>query len=531
MITVHGGLEEISAGWDALAQECGAPPFERPGWFRRGRRRSGPGKPWVVVNRSNGETVAVLRSFAPAMGSARRRTSTHRASVCSPRTSAARELAAWVFERRPRSVTLEYVDPGHFGSRELEAAAASRGYRVLTTTYERSPFLVIDGTWEDYERGLSGRVRRDLDRRLRRLEEMGPVRLDVSDGTSGRAELLAEGFRLEPSGWKAARGTAVTSRENTRRFYEELAVWASENGWLRLSFLRVGEQAVAFQYGFEAGGTYYFLKGGYDPEYRRFAPGKLLLRALLERAFATGLRSFDFLGADDPFKLEWSETAYDLKLVQAFSRSPLGGGRMGCLCVRPSPGPAPPLPDRTAAFGLAAPGDEIRVDESCSLMCVGEDDGRTAAAWRADDDERAVVAAAEEQPGAPGVVVGGHDEELRPPARSGEPGDHPGLASGGEGVGSEADHLEVRRLARADGICCPALAAPAHRDDQRVGELLVEKGLCALEPLTVAAGPENDDCVCRLRRVSTRPQVDLEARDPDDRKCGQNDRHGRKQAA
>ncbi len=325
MITVHGGLEEISAGWDVLAQECGAPPFERPGWFRLWSAAFGSGTPWVVVNRSNGETVAVLPLVRSRNG-LRSATNEHtpRFGLLAKDESAARELAAWVFERRPRSVTLEYVDPGHFGSRELEAAAASRGYRVLTTTYERSPFLVIDGTWEDYERGLSGRVRRDLDRRLRRLEEMGPVRLDVSDGTSGRAELLAEGFRLEPSGWKAARGTAVTSRENTRRFYEELAVWAAENGWLRLSFLRVGEQAVAFQYGFEAGGTYYFLKGGYDPEYRRFAPGKLLLRALLERAFATGLRSFDFLGADDPFKLEWSATAYDLKLVQAFSRSPLG---------------------------------------------------------------------------------------------------------------------------------------------------------------------------------------------------------------
>jgi CelD/BcsL family acetyltransferase involved in cellulose biosynthesis len=325
MIAVHGSLEEISVGWDALAEECGAPPFERPEWFRAWSAAFGSGTPWLVVNSSNGEIVAVL-PLVRSRGGLHSATNEHtpRFGLLARDEAAARELAVWVFERRPRSVTLEYVDPDHFGSRELEAAAVSRGYRVLTTTYERSPYLAIDGSWEDYEHGLSGRVRRDLDRRLRRLEELGPVRLDVSDGTDGRTEQLTEGFRLEPSGWKAAQGTAVTSREETRRFYEELAEWAAENGWLRLSFLRVGEQAVAFQYGFEAGGTYYFLKGGYDPDYRRYAPGKLLLRALLERAYATGLRRFDFLGADDPFKLEWSQTAYDLKLVQAFSRSPLG---------------------------------------------------------------------------------------------------------------------------------------------------------------------------------------------------------------
>lgn len=330
MIAVHADLREISADWDALAEQCGASPFERPGWFRAWSAAFGSGPPWIVVNSTKGETVAVL----PLVRSRNRLHSatndhTPRYGLLAKDEQAAHELAVWVFERRPRTLTLEYVDPDHLGSRAVAAAAASLGYRVLTTTYERSPYLAIDGSWEDYERGLNGRVRRDIDRRLRRLEELGPVRLDVSDGTADRTELLADGFRLEPSGWKAAQGTAVTSREDTRRFYEDLAEWAVDNGWLRLSFLRVGEQAMAFQYGFEADGTYYFLKGGYDPEYRRYAPGKLLLRALLERAFATGLERFDFLGADDPFKLEWSRTTYELKLVQAFSRSPPGVAEWG----------------------------------------------------------------------------------------------------------------------------------------------------------------------------------------------------------
>lgn len=325
MIAAHGRFEEISAGWDALADECGASPFARPGWFRAWWIAFGNDTPYVAVNTRDGETVAVL-PLLRGRKALRSATNDHspRFGLLARDDAAAHDLASWVFEQRPRSVTLEYVDLDEPGSARLRATAASCGYRVLERTYERSPYLSIDGSWEEYEANLSGRVRRDLDRRLRRLQELGPVRLDVSDGSSGRAELLAEGFRLEPSGWKAERGTAVASREDTRRFYENLAEWAADQGWLRLSFLRVGEKGVAFQYGFEASGTYYFLKGGYDPEYSRFAPGKLLLRALLQRAFTTGSRRFDFLGADDPFKLEWSQTAYDLKLVQAFSPSPLG---------------------------------------------------------------------------------------------------------------------------------------------------------------------------------------------------------------
>lgn len=325
MITAHERLDEIAEGWEALAEERGASPFARPGWFRAWWNAFGTGPPMVVVNALDGETAAVLPLLAGRTG-LRSATNDHtpRFELLARDDAAALELASWVFERRPRSLTLEYVDLDAAGSAALQRAAASRGYRLLARAYERSPYLAVEGTWEQYQQSVAGRLRRDLDRRLRRLQELGPVRLDVSDGRSGRAALLAEGFRLEPSGWKAARGTAVASREETRRFYEELAEWATGRGWLRLSFLRVGEAAVAFQYGFEASGTYFFLKGGYDPEYGRFAPGKLLLRALLERAFTTGLRRFDFLGADDPFKLEWSQTAYELKLLQAFSPSPAG---------------------------------------------------------------------------------------------------------------------------------------------------------------------------------------------------------------
>ena len=193
MITVHGGLEEISAGWDALAQECGAPPFERPGWFRLWSAAFGSGTLGgrEQVERRNRRGAPLVRSRNGLRSATNEHTPRFGLLAKDERGPRARRLGLRAAPpqrhprvRRSRSLRIQ----------RLEAAAASRGYRVLTTTYERSPFLVIDGTWEDYERGLSGRVRRDLDRRLRRLEEMGPVRLDVSDGTSGRAELLAEGF-------------------------------------------------------------------------------------------------------------------------------------------------------------------------------------------------------------------------------------------------------------------------------------------------------------------------------------------------
>jgi glucose/arabinose dehydrogenase len=46
----------------------------------------------------------------------------------------------------------------------------------------------------------------------------------------GQAELLAEGFRVEASGWKGAAGSAIIAHRNTHQFYREVASWGAEQG-------------------------------------------------------------------------------------------------------------------------------------------------------------------------------------------------------------------------------------------------------------------------------------------------------------
>jgi CelD/BcsL family acetyltransferase involved in cellulose biosynthesis len=103
-----------------------------------------------------------------------------------------------------------------------------------------------------------------------------------------------------------------------------LAEWAAARGTLRLAFLRLGGRAIAFQLALQEARRYYFLKGGYATEYARFAPGKLLVQATLERAYGERLESFEFLGAAEPWKLEWTDTVRERVLVEAFAPSVAG---------------------------------------------------------------------------------------------------------------------------------------------------------------------------------------------------------------
>jgi CelD/BcsL family acetyltransferase involved in cellulose biosynthesis len=321
----HDRIESLDSEWDALADRMDAPPFLRPGWARAWWRAFGSGALEVVAVRRAGALAAVvpLQRRGGVLASLSNWHTPQFAAV-EEDEPARRKLAAALFLPGARRTTLSFLDAGGADTHAWLDAARSRGRRLLVRTLERPPYLDIEGNWEDYEAQLSGKLRRDLDRRVRLLEQEGSVSVEVQDGSERLDELLAEGFGVEGSGWKGENGTAIESRPETRRFYTEVARSAASGGWLRLSFLRLDGRAIAFQYGLEGGGCYYFLKGGVDPAYLRFAPGKLLLRTMLERAFASGLVRFDFGGEDEPFKREWTDAANELIRLDALASSPPG---------------------------------------------------------------------------------------------------------------------------------------------------------------------------------------------------------------
>ena len=323
-VDVHDAIAPLAEEWDGLAERTGAPPFTRPGWFSAWWPAFEVGDPLVLTSTRRGR----LRGVLPL-----RRRAGVLASPTNPHTpafgplaedpAAAADLVAWLFAQRPRRVQLDYVDAADPGVPTLCRAAADAGHRVLRTTVQRSPYArLVPG--EDVDRRLSGKAARNLRRNLRRLEEMGRVEMQLEEAPSRLDLLLEQGFQIESSGWKADCGTAIASSPTTRRFYAAVARWAMEAGLLRLSFLRLDGRAIAFAFALQDDTAFYLLKGGYDPAYRRFAPGKLLSRSLMARAVASGAQRFEFLGAAEPWKLEWTRACHERVVVRSYAPTVLG---------------------------------------------------------------------------------------------------------------------------------------------------------------------------------------------------------------
>lgn len=318
-VEVYTSVAPIAREWDELADRASVSPFLRPGWIGAWFDAFGRGKLEVAALRRERLLVAVvpLARWAGGVHSTSNWHSPEWGSVAED-PEAARELFDGVFAWRPAYAMLRFFGPG---GEEAAAAARAAGYAASTRVVLRSPFIPLAGGWEALRQPRAKAIAKSR----RKLEnDHGEVTVEVADGRTALDDLLEEGLRVEGSGWKVEQGTAIVSRQDTRRFYTDVARWAAERGMLRLLFVRAGGRTVAFELCFEDANRFYPLKGGYDPEFRKLSPGMMSAHEMVRFAAERGLETFEYLGADDPEKLEWTDELRERTALEAFSSRPLG---------------------------------------------------------------------------------------------------------------------------------------------------------------------------------------------------------------
>jgi CelD/BcsL family acetyltransferase involved in cellulose biosynthesis len=172
----------------------------------------------------------------------------------------------------------------------LQAAATPQELPLRLVQSQERAALRAGPPSEAYLRErVGGKKLRELRRCEKRLREQGPVEMRTlvgADASGGVQEFL----RLEASGWKGRRGTALASTPRLRDF-AEAALGSGGAPSVAVDVLRVGGQTIAAAVHLIAGAHAVAFKCAYDESWARFSPGALLdlhtLRlALDERRFA-----------------------------------------------------------------------------------------------------------------------------------------------------------------------------------------------------------------------------------------------------
>lgn len=164
----------------------------------------------------------------------------------------------------------------------------------------------ISSGWKEYVASLSSRRRYDLRRARHRAEEGGTVTVRVCSPSPEEVEEgIAEFVRIESTGWKGRNGSSLSHRTSLREFFLRYAALASRSGTLRLGFLDVAGTPIAAQISVIYAERLWVLKIGYDETWSRCSPGSQLLAETMKYAFECKLKSYEFLGSDEPWLHGW----------------------------------------------------------------------------------------------------------------------------------------------------------------------------------------------------------------------------------
>ena len=160
---------------------------------------------------------------------------------------------------------------GAFYGALAEAANACGATWAITDVYTRAVLLRERDPRARFNSNMKNNLRR-WQSRLAAQGEVTPVRLAPGDDVGAWTE---EFMRLEASGWKGARGSAIACREEDRRFTVEVFAEAHRRGRLAITGLNLDGRPLARHCMLIGGEGAFTYKIAYDETYEKSSPGIL----------------------------------------------------------------------------------------------------------------------------------------------------------------------------------------------------------------------------------------------------------------
>lgn len=164
----------------------------------------------------------------------------------------------------------------------LIAATHAHGYRIFSRPAYLCARITLGSGAE--RRSLMNviRNRKVLRYCLKGLAKHGPVSVEHLKSGENLQAALPEFMRAHIARFSAAGRQSNLIYPQRQYFLAELARLLCAQGGIVLSRLRVGDHPVAWNYGFQFCGSWFYYQPTFDNEWRQFSPGLCLLSKIVE---------------------------------------------------------------------------------------------------------------------------------------------------------------------------------------------------------------------------------------------------------
>ena len=177
----------------------------------------------------------------------------------------------------------------------------------------------IDGrNYEGFMKDRSSKLRRNVGRLRRKLEQAGEVRFVMEAGGPNLAQAITDYETVQKASWK----DGETYRDHVPALIEA----AADAGLLRLGLLYLNDRPVATDLTIISDGNVTGKKGHFDEEMRKHNVGDILTSYMFEHLIDTDrAKSVDFGKSAAPYKLKWVSQQRPMHGFVAFDPSTFMG--------------------------------------------------------------------------------------------------------------------------------------------------------------------------------------------------------------
>jgi len=190
---------------------------------------------------------------------------------------------------RPNSSVLTY----------LVGIARNRNYDVFRKVEDVSLELDLPPTWQGYLSTLTQKQRHEVNRKLRRLGEVGEVNYRVVEDSNSLLDSMDLFLRLFRES-REDKAIFLTSRIES--FFRSLVKATARSGLLRFGILELNASPVAVVMYFDYNNSVFLYNNGYASEYSSLSVGLISKVLCLKDSVERGRGKFDFLKGAEEYK-------------------------------------------------------------------------------------------------------------------------------------------------------------------------------------------------------------------------------------
>ena len=171
-----------------------------------------------------------------------------------------------------------------------------------------APYIALPETWDEYFSSLNQKRRQKLRHCLRVLGETHSIEFKKCNTENFEAR-LNEFFDLHQERWRSVNIRGIFRDSATKRFYMDIAAQLLDNGLLHFSYLDVDGEMVSGLFGYIFNGKFYAGTAARDHRYSKYNVGHLHYMFMIRDAIESGLKEFDLLRGNEPYKFYWTKSS------------------------------------------------------------------------------------------------------------------------------------------------------------------------------------------------------------------------------